>query len=94
MIDKRKHDRMDIGYDVFMTHRGRTSAARTRDISPRGIAIYTDQALAPDDPLDLTITFSERMLNLGVKGAVRYCITNPDPARQPQSYLAGIEFDE
>lgn len=77
-----------------MTHQGHTTAALARDISPFGIGIYTEERLALNDILDMTISFTKGIANLVVKGVVCYCIANPDNANQSHPYLAGIEFNE
>lgn len=94
MIEKRKHSRMDVGYEVFITHKGRTSMARSRDISVRGVGLLLSEPVEAGESVDLTIVPPQGMLNISLTGTVCYCRENPGKKDGQHAFLAGIEFSE
>lgn len=94
MIEKRKIPRMAANYEVFVNFAGRTSVARSRDISVYGIGVYLNEQLRPGEQAEVTVILPEGTLHLALKGMVIYCVTNPDPSLKPYPFLVGVQFTE
>lgn len=91
--ERRRYPRIDAAYEVFMTHRGRLSVNRTRDISTHGIALLTNEKLDLKDEVDLKVVVPQAGMNLEATGRVRH-VMPANGAGEGFSLLAGIEYDE
>jgi len=88
---------MPAAYEVFLKCQGRTSIARSRDISPHGIGLLSQGALPQGAAVDLSIVPPEGMLNVEFQGRIRHCLLHPEAGKAGQTgraypYLVGIEF--
>jgi len=92
--ERRRYPRMSAAYDYVATSGGRTSAGLTRDVSPYGIGIFSEQAFEPDDKIELKIHIPDVNINIEAKGEVIYCIDNPGESAQAARYLVGARFTE
>lgn len=94
MEDRRNQERFPASYDVYLECRGKTTYARSRDISMQGIGIYLTEPLEPGDSVNLDISIHKVKVNMALPGKVVYCIPNPDRPESPYPLLASIEFLE
>ena len=83
---------MTASYEVFIKRRGRTAIGHSKDISPHGIGLYTDEELPAGETVELSIVPPEGMLNVELVGEVRHCRPNPDRTDPPHRFQVGIEF--
>jgi uncharacterized membrane protein len=91
--EKRKYQRMDVQYDVFLTRKGQSTMSKARDVSTHGVGLYVNEAAEPGEAVELTIVVPAARLNLKLDGTVRHCAENPDP-EIPLPFITGIEFSE
>ena len=91
--EKRQQERMAADYEVYLTYQGRSLIARSRDISPRGVGILTDEDLVSGEVVTVLVIVPQATLNVETRGTVRYCMANPHPDASRRS-RAGIEFSQ
>ena len=89
--ERRRYPRLQAAYEVFMTHKGRLSISRSRDISTHGISIFTNEALADNDKVELKVVVPTAGINLETNGQVRY-VKPADGSGAGFTHQVGIEY--
>jgi len=93
--ERRRYPRLEAAYEVFLTHRGRLSISRARDISTHGISILTNEQLSQNDSVELKVVVPQAGMNLEATGKVKYTQpANGSGKGTDFTRLAGIEYDE
>jgi uncharacterized membrane protein len=81
-------------YDIFVRADQAPVRSKSRDVSPLGMGIYSDQSVSVGAAVDLTIFIMEANLNYEVKGVVRHCTPLTGANASKGKFLIGVEFTE
>ena len=92
--DHRKMPRAANEYDVFVRAEEAPVRSKSRDVSPLGMGIYSEQSVSVGASVDLTIFIMEANLNYEVKGVVRHCTPVAGADASKGKFLIGVEFTQ
>lgn len=91
MEEKRAFTRISFNTSVFchIEHEDQmmVGCQEAMDLSEGGLRIRTSQAIKPETPLDLILSFDESRRTMNAKAVVRWSVS-PDG----QGWMAGLQF--